>query len=97
MKFLLLVLILYLIFSYHQERSRKQRIVRSYSSDDPYSVLGVMETSTNEEIKAAYREQSKKNHPDLVSHMSRDFQKLAEDKLKRINAAYDIIKKQRNL
>jgi DnaJ-class molecular chaperone len=98
MKFLLLFFILYLIYSYHLDKSdKKKRIYNPVIHGDPYDILGISSNATNDEVKAAYREQSRKNHPDLVSHMSQDFQKLAESKLKQINAAYDVIKKQRNL
>ena len=66
-----------------------------YEPIDPYAVLGIKRNASTDEIKQIYRELSKKNHPDLVAHMSEDFQKLAEEKLKTINAAYDQLKKLR--
>ena len=38
-----------------------------------------------------------KYHPDKVSHLGDDFQKLAEDKFKAVNDAYQSIKKERGI
>jgi DnaJ-class molecular chaperone len=55
-------------------------------ADDPYSVLGVAKTATAEEISKAYRKLAKKLHPDLNPG-----DKSAEEKFKKVTAAYDII------
>ena len=49
---------------------------------DHYSVLGVEETATQEEIKKAYRKLAKENHPDKGGD---------EELFKQISGAYDII------
>ena len=57
--------------------------------ENPYKVLGVAETASDEQIKAVYRELCKKYHPDLRSEgISRE---EAEKKMAEINAAYDNI------
>ncbi len=56
---------------------------------NPYEVLGIKEGATQEEIKAAYREQVKKYHPD--KHQDNPLQDLAEEKLQEINEAYDYL------
>ncbi|HYM74592.1 MAG TPA: J domain-containing protein [Candidatus Dormibacteraeota bacterium] len=56
-----------------------------------YSVLGVSETATQSEIKAAYRNLLKKIHPDTVSTLSPDLRRLAEDATKDITAAYSVL------
>ena len=56
---------------------------------DPYSVLGVSQNASDEDIKKAYRELCKKYHPD---HQQDDVAKeMAEEKMAGINAAYDQI------
>ncbi len=55
--------------------------------NDPYSVLGVSRTATQEEVAAAYRKLAKKYHPDLNPGNEEAAKKMSE-----INAAYDAIK-----
>ena len=55
---------------------------------DLYEILGVNKNSTDDEIKKAYKKLAKKYHPDL----NRDDPKTAEQKMKEINVAYDILK-----
>lgn len=54
---------------------------------DPYKVLGVSPDASDEEIKKAYRELTKKYHPDLNPGDAK-----AAEKMNEINAAYDQIK-----
>lgn len=58
---------------------------------NPYKVLGVSDTATNEEIRAAYLSLVKKYHPD--KYTDPDLKELANEKLKEINEAYDILTK----
>jgi len=55
-------------------------------ADDLYSVLGVAKTAKPEDITKAYRKLAKKLHPDLNPG-----DKSAEERFKRITAAYDIL------
>ena len=61
---------------------------------DPYKVLGVSKDASNDEIKKAYRQLSKKYHPD--SYMDNPLADLAAEKFKEVQDAYDQIMKQRN-
>jgi hypothetical protein len=54
-----------------------------------FDVLGLAPSATIEEVKEAYRQQIKQNHPDRVQGMSPPFRKLAEAETKKINVAYE--------
>lgn len=61
---------------------------------DPYSVLGVSQGASDEEVKKAYRELARKYHPD--NYQNNPLADLAEEKMKEINEAYDTITKSRS-
>ena len=60
---------------------------------DPYLVLGVKPSASDEEVKRAYRELVKKYHPD--HYQDNPLSDLAEEKMKEINEAYDAVVKLR--
>jgi DnaJ-class molecular chaperone len=55
-------------------------------ADDPYKTLGVEKTASADQIRAAYRKQAKKHHPDLNPG-----NKAAEEAFKKISAANDLL------
>lgn len=60
---------------------------------DPYKVLGVSPSASEDEIKKAYRELARKYHPD--NYVNNPLADLAKEKMQEINEAYDMITKQR--
>lgn len=58
---------------------------------DYYSILGVAKDATAADIKKAYRNLSKKWHPDMHVNDSDDKKKEAEEKFKDINEAYAVL------
>lgn len=60
-----------------------------------YRELGVVEDSSEEEIKKAHRNMVKRYHPDIHAHKGEEELKESEIKLKKINEAYEKIKKHR--
>ena len=60
---------------------------------DPYKVLGVDPSASDEEIKKAYRNLSRKYHPD--ANINNQNKAQAEEMFKKVQAAYDQIMKER--
>ena len=54
--------------------------------NDPYKVLNVSSNASDDEVKRAYKEMSKKYHPD--SYINNPLADLAEDKFKEVQEAY---------
>jgi DnaJ like chaperone protein len=66
-------------------------------TDSSYKILEIDPSSTNEEVKKAYRRMAMKYHPDKVSHLGDDIRKSADDKFTMVNEAYEKIKKERSM
>lgn len=57
----------------------------------PHEILGVAQDADQEEIRTAYRKLANQYHPDKVAHLGDEFQKLAEQRFKEIQKAYDLL------
>ena len=66
-------------------------------TDSAYKILEIEKTSSIEDIKKAYRRMAMKYHPDKVSHLGEEYRKTADEKFKKVNEAYEKIKKERNI
>ena len=73
-------------------------ISMSYKGDTAaYTVLEISPSATDDEVKAAYRRMAMKHHPDKVATLGPEVQKAAEEKFRKIQEAYETIKRQRGL
>lgn len=79
-----------------QSRSGSGSASRSGYSKDPYRVLGIDSSATDDEVKKAYRKMAMKYHPDRVADMSEELQRNAAEQMKEINEAYEVIKQRRS-
>ena len=66
---------------------------------DPYTILGVRQEQSDEEIRATWRRQMLENHPDklMAQGLPAEFVALANEKVATLNAAYDRIAKERGI
>jgi len=62
-----------------------------------YKILEIESDASDAEVKKAYRKMAVKYHPDKVSHLGEDFQKMAKEKFQKVQEAYSNIKKARGL
>jgi DnaJ like chaperone protein len=66
-------------------------------TDSSYRILEIERTATNDDVKKAYRRMAMKYHPDKVNHLGEEFKKTADEKFRKVNEAYEKIKKERNM
>jgi DnaJ like chaperone protein len=66
------------------------------TDDTPYKILGVDRNATPEEIKKVYRKLAIEYHPDKVAYLGENIRKDADEKFRKINEAYEKIKKEKS-
>ncbi|MBQ9417783.1 MAG: TerB family tellurite resistance protein [Bacteroidales bacterium] len=77
----------------HQQGSNRSSTA-AYNKD-PYRVLGIDSSATDDEVRRAYRRMAMKYHPDRVAGMSEEIQRNAAQQMQEINQAYEVIKSRR--
>ena len=94
------VIIIKSIANYLNVSNRDYESIRATFANDreaPYRILEVSQNASDNEIKRSYRKMATKYHPDKVSHLGEEMQKLAKEKFQAVNDAYQQIKKERNI
>ena len=88
------LIILGLLWRYLKNQKTKATAYRQFRTEqqnttyDPYTVLGIKQNASPEDIKKAYRQLAGKYHPDKVAHLGEEFNELAEKRFKEIQKAY---------
>jgi len=79
---------------YHELKSRYAPDFEKY-----YAILGTNSRASDDEIKVQYRKLVKEYHPDKIASkgLPEEFTKLANDKFREIQDAYDAVKRERGL
>ena len=72
--------------NFTQNNKEKSKIHKS-----PYEILGIKKNATKKGIQKAYKDKVKQYHPDKVSHLGEELQKIAKEKFLEIQDAYDFL------
>jgi DnaJ like chaperone protein len=82
-----------------ERSSSSSRPTGGASADDSFMILGIAPTASDDEVKKAYRTLIRTHHPDklIAQGLPPEMIKQANEKMKRINAAYAEICKQRGI
>ena len=77
----------------------RARTPSGQAEEDPYAMLGLTRAASDEEVRATWKKLMRENHPDSLASrgVPAEFIARAGDKVARINAAWDRIKRERGL
>ena len=87
----------YFWISSYDFNSMKSMFLNEKNIETSYSVLGLKQTSTDEEVKRSYRKMVKKYHPDKLTSVSKDVKNMAKQKFQSLQDAYKTICKERGI
>jgi len=62
------------------------------STDDALKLLGLARDASPQDVRKAYTRVIQQYHPDKVQHLGVEFQRIAEQKTKELNEAYQLLK-----
>jgi len=87
------------IFNFSNAQYNNLRAQYLQTNDTYYAVLGCNRNDSMEQIKKQYRKRVFEYHPDKIASkgLPEEFTKLASDKFREIQEAYDAIKKERKI
>lgn len=77
--------------------SIKSMFFKTEDTESSYKILEISPSSSDEDVKKAYRKMALKYHPDKVSYLGEEVQTNAKEKFQKLNEAYEQIKRQRGL
>ena len=85
--------------AWQRARDGAPRGVSAQAEEDPYATLGVAREMSDEAIRAAWRQLMRENHPDSLASrgVPAALAASATEKVARINAAWDRIKRERGM
>jgi DnaJ like chaperone protein len=77
----------------------RARVFGGAAEEDSYAVLGLTPKASDEEVRATWKRLMRENHPDSLASrgVPPEFVARATDKVAKINAAWDRIKRERKL
>jgi DnaJ like chaperone protein len=80
------------------DRARRGEVTPRIDGD-PYLVLGIARSASNDDVRARWKSLMRENHPDSLASQGVPEASIAEAsaKVATINAAYDVIKRERKL
>jgi len=82
-----------LLLGMDESSFRRARAELTAGESSAWEILGVSREAGVEEIKAAYRQLAIQNHPDRVASLGPEFVKVAEEKFKSIQEAYEELRR----
>ena len=87
------------IFHFSEQKYSELKSRYAPDSEKYYAILGTNSRASDDEIKRQYRKLVKEYHPDKIASkgLPEEFTKLANDKFREIQGAYDAVRQERGI